>query len=265
VTVISGGITISLNVSVLGSSSKGNSTLVHSSDSALLFDAGLPIRYIIDNLRDLDVAPSSIRGILVSHEHRDHIRSVAKMSQRFAIPVYISETTYDLARGLLDGSHEIIYIEPLERFSIGDFDIMPFPVPHDAAETLGFRIEKGGRSMAMATDIGQLTPLVMDHMKGCTAIVLESNYDREMLMNGPYPPFLKQSIISQMGHFSNEDCLNALKNIVTKDTKYVVLAHLSEENNDPYVALKTVNDGLGQKKVNVMVAYPRKRADSCVL
>lgn len=262
--MMSGGITTGLKVSVLGSSSKGNSTLVHSSDQALLFDAGLPIKYIIDNLRDLDVAPSSVQGILVSHEHRDHIRSVAKISEKFAIPVYISETTYDLARGLLEGSHEIIHIEPLEMFTIGEFDIMPFPVPHDAAETLGFRIERGGRSVAMATDIGQLTPLVKDHMRGCHAIVLESNYDREMLMNGPYPAFLKQRIISQMGHFSNEDCLNALKNIVTRDTKYVVLAHLSEENNDPYVALKTINEGLG-RKVNVMVAYPRKRAESCIL
>jgi phosphoribosyl 1,2-cyclic phosphodiesterase len=227
-----------------------------------LFDAGLPVRYIVDNLRELDVAPSSVRGILVSHEHKDHIRSVAKLSERFGIPVYISQTTFELAKGSLDGSAEIVHIEPLERFFIEDFEITPFPVPHDAAETLGFRIQRGDRSVAMATDIGQLTPLVREHMRGCGAIVLESNYDREMLMNGPYPAFLKQRIISQMGHFSNEDCLKALRDIVTTDTRYVVLAHLSEENNDPYLALKTVHEGL-DLDVNVLVAYPRKRAKSC--
>jgi len=255
-----GGMSIGLEVTVLGSSSKGNSTLVHSSGDALLLDAGLPIRYILDNLHELDVSPSSVRGILVSHEHRDHIRSVAKLSSRYSIPVYISETTYNLAAELLEGSFEIIHIEPLESFSIGEFLITPFPVPHDAAETLGFKIEIGKRSLAWATYIGQLTPLVREHMHGCKAIVIESNYDREMLMNGPYPPFLKQRIISQMGHFSNQDCLNALKNIITDETEYVVLAHLSEENNDPYLALKTMNEGLGRKKVNICVAYPRKRA-----
>ncbi len=250
-----------LRVSVLGSSSKGNSTVVYSSGEAVLFDAGLPIKYIIDNLRELDVAPSGIRGILVSHEHSDHIRTVAKLSQRFSIPVFISPTTYELAESVLKGCSEIVHIEPLIPFSIGDLEITPFPVPHDAAETLGFRIEEDGCAVAVATDIGQLTPLVQEQMSGCTTIVIEANYDREMLLNGPYPAFLKQRIISQMGHFSNEDCLAALKNIVTPETKNVMLAHLSEENNDPYVALKTINEGLNCD-VNVMVAYPRRRIDS---
>jgi phosphoribosyl 1,2-cyclic phosphodiesterase len=250
-----------LSVSVLGSSSKGNSTLVYSGDDGLLFDAGLPVNYMIDNIRELDVNPGSIKGILISHEHKDHIKSAAAFSVKFAIPVYVSQTTFNLAGNVLANCYEVNHIKPLEPFFIGDYEITPFPVPHDAAETLGFRIEKGESKVALATDIGKLTTLVKENMQNCDVVVIESNYDKEMLMNGPYPPFLKQRIISQMGHFSNADCLNALKNIVTDRTRYVVLAHLSEENNDPYVALKTINEGLGQKpNLDVSVSYPRKRA-----
>ena len=154
----------------------------------------------------------------------------------------------------------IEHISPLEAFKVGSFEVTPFPLPHDAAETLGFRIDSGCTSVAIATDIGSLTPLVVEHMRGCRVIVLEANYDYQMLVDGPYPPALKQRILSQMGHFSNSDCLKALKELVTEDTQAVVLAHLSEENNDPGLAVRIMSDGLGGR-VKVLVAYPKNMSE----
>ena len=193
----------------------------------------------------------------------DHVRSVGALAKRTGASVFMSRTTRELVADKLDGC-EVTEVTPLKRFSVGGFEVIPFPLPHDAAQTLGYRVESQGMCMAVATDIGSLTPLVAEHMRGCNVLVLEANYDYDMLVGGPYPAHLKQRILSKMGHFSNEDCLNALKELVTARTATVILAHLSEENNDPYLAAKTISEGLCGR-VKVLVAYPRNKCETVVL
>lgn len=225
-----------------------------------MIDAGLSLRYIRSCMLELGVEPKTLAGILISHEHTDHIRNAPRLSKQLGSTIYLSRTTYGLKSEHFSDCL-IEHITPLEAFKVGSFDVIPFPLPHDAAETLGFRVRSGEATVALATDIGSLTPVVVEHMRGCRVIVLEANYDYEMLVEGPYPPALKQRILGQMGHFSNADCLHALKELVTKDTQAVVLAHLSEENNDPGLAAKTVSEGLGGS-IKVLVAYPKNMSAS---
>lgn len=249
-----------LELVVLGSSSKGNSTVVFNDKDAVLLDAGLSSKYIFEGLEELEISPDMIKGIFISHEHSDHIRSVAKVSKRLNAPVFTTETTRKLKGEVFSSIADVRQMEPLVALELGSLRIIPFPVPHDAAQTVGFRINYNKKTIALATDIGQLTPLVKDHMKGCNAIVIEANYDKEKLLNGPYPAFLKQRILSQLGHLSNEDCVHTLNKIITPETKHVLLAHLSEHNNDPYIAMNTVKNGL-KRNVKVSVAYPARLSE----
>lgn len=240
-----------LSFSVLGSSSSGNCTLVRSGDTAVLVDAGLPLRYISNVMERYS---GRLDGIVVSHEHIDHVRSLRSVAGMYGAPVYMSASV-EFILGMRD-RYRCERLSPDRAVSIGDIRVTPFLVSHDAIEPFGFVIEGAGRSMGIVTDIGSIEEGVVDRLSDRDAIVVESNYDRDMLMRGPYPYQLKTRIMKGKGHLSNVQCSELIRMVVTDRTREVVLAHLSEENNDPLLAMEASMPSIGGS-ANLSLSYPR--------
>jgi len=224
-----------VRVCLLASGSKGNAVFVDTGGSKFLVDAGLSARELLNRLAAIGVEGAELDGILISHEHSDHIRGAGTLARRFRIPLLISFPTLRETGSHL-GKAEVIEFESGYSFAFRDTLIDPFPTTHDACDPVGFVIESREGRFGLATDLGLVTRLVSDKLKGCRAVVLESNHDEEMLMNGPYPWHLKQRIKSRHGHLSNNDSALLLDGIIHGELEGVFLAHLSETNNDPELA-----------------------------
>jgi phosphoribosyl 1,2-cyclic phosphodiesterase len=247
-----------MRICVLGSSSSGNATLIWSKKTSILVDAGFSAREITQRLRSIDFDPNELDGILLSHEHTDHTRGADVLSRRYKIPVYANPTTYSSARNLGKIKEKKIY-KSHKGFEIGDLQITPLVVPHDASEPNAFIIKNKKKKITMATDLGTPTPVFFQLAENSDLYVMESNYDKNMLLNGMYPKFLKKRIHSDFGHLSNTTAARTLKQVVGSSTKYVLLAHLSENNNTPDLALKSANKHLKDfKGLKVKLTYPHK-------
>lgn len=245
-----------LSFSVLGSSSSGNCTLVTDGSTSILLDAGLPVRYTAQKVMEF-TGEEKIDGIFVSHEHYDHTRNLFALAKRFSCPVYLSSPV-SWYLGSFDGVkiNEIKDGFPVE---MGNIRITPFLVPHDAIDPFGFIVEGSGGSMGLITDLGNVSDRIIDLLRNREGLVIESNHDDEMLQNGRYPNYLKRRIMDEKGHLSNQQCSDLLCQVVGPKTRDIVLVHLSEENNDPLLALETSLEALQQKdfNVNLHVSYPR--------
>jgi len=236
-----------MRCTILASGSKGNSTYIESSDGAILVDAGLSAKETLHRLDTTGCAPDAIRAIIVTHEHGDHIRGLDVLARKLECPVYA--TTGTLGDFL---NHRRTSDKPLatctcqyeEPFTVGGFTITPFATSHDAAEPCGFVIGENGTRMGYCTDTGIVTPHMLDLLRRCDGLVLESNHCPEMLANGPYPESLKRRIRSSRGHLSNPAAAAVLR-ALGKDAPQVVLSHLSEINNTPDRAMASARDGLG--------------------
>lgn len=230
-----------MRVCLLASGSKGNSIFVQAGKTKLLVDAGLSAREITLRLESIGVAASDLDGILISHEHGDHIRGAGTLARRFKLPVLISypasKQTHDHFR-----SARLLEFETGCSFEFKDILIDPFPITHDSADPVGFVIDSLGGRIGIATDLGIATRLVREKLKRSKVLVLESNHDEEMLLNGPYPWHLKQRIRSRHGHLSNTESVELLAEIAHPELEAVFLAHLSEVNNDPEI-VRTVHNG----------------------
>jgi phosphoribosyl 1,2-cyclic phosphodiesterase len=234
---------VGVSLTVLASGSRGNSTVVASSRTRLLIDCGLSCRETCRRLDAAGIAPESLSAILITHEHSDHVNGVHVMAKRFRLPVFMTEPTHAEWRRLFkDSTGKQVSAERLETFSpgrgfsVGDIDVMPFTIPHDAADPVGFRFLAEGVRVGYATDLGFLPPNVRDQLRGCDGLVLESNHDLEMLRGGPYPWAVKQRVMSRVGHLSNESLAEFLATDYDGGAAFLVLAHLSEHNNHPDVA-----------------------------
>ena len=227
----------SLSVCVLASGSKGNAIYISDGRTALLFDAGLSGIEIQRRLEAAGLSAADLDGIVVSHEHSDHVRGVGVLSRRFALPVYVSNATAEAAAPQLGTVSEIRPIQIGTTFTINDLAIHPFATSHDASDPAGFTIGCNGRKIGIATDLGIATGMVKHHLKDCTLLVLEANHDPRMLAEGPYPWPLKQRIKSRSGHLSNEDSRDLLADLENHNLCHVILAHLSETNNTAAKAL----------------------------
>lgn len=223
----------------LASGSGGNSYLIRQGDKSLLVDAGLTCKQLLLRIEKINEDPERIIGIVVSHEHTDHIKGVGVLSRKFNIPVYLNRGTLSAARSALGKISQIQIFETGKLFKIGCFTIHPFSVPHDCAEPVGFRISCGAARLGIATDLGVPTNLVTNLLSSLQAVILESNHDPGMLMDGPYPWELKQRVKSRLGHLSNHQSAQLLQRIVNDELEVVVLAHMSETNNDAELALTT--------------------------
>lgn len=235
-----------MKVCVLGSGSKGNCTLVQTGKTTLLIDAGFAGIDIKARLESVGVALESITAILVTHEHHDHIRGVGVVSRRGKLPVYANPATHRAAEkrtGRLFKRHDF---GTGEQFPLGDFLVRPFAVSHDTADPVGYVLSDGRHSMGYCTDTGKVTTVIEHHLRRCDILVLESNHDPKMLREGPYPVYLQQRVRSSRGHLANEDAARFLQRIAGGMLRHVVLAHLSEINNLPALAVQSARDHLGE-------------------
>jgi len=224
-----------LRVSLLASGSKGNSLFIKSGESRILVDAGLSGREIANRLAQIGEDVAKLDAILVTHEHRDHVTAIGPLARRYNLPVYLHPRTHAAlpGAGRLDQLNEF---EVAGRFSLRDLEITPFSITHDASEPVGFMLDTPEGRIGVATDLGIATRLVVDQLKQCRVLILESNHDEEMLRDGPYPWHLKQRIRGNHGHLSNTAAGELLDNLLWDGMEAVFLAHLSETNNDPQLA-----------------------------
>jgi phosphoribosyl 1,2-cyclic phosphodiesterase len=232
-----------LELVVLGSGSKGNSTLVRTPNTALLLDAGLSARQIALRLRDVGFDAQDLDGILLTHEHRDHVGGVRVLAERTGTPVLANAATLEAAADFLGKAERRPFITGWP-FTCGDFAITSFPVSHDSAEPVGYLLEAEGVAAGYATDLGHLTTEVASRICGSHVVVLEANHDVEMLWAGPYPWRTKERIDSKVGHLDNASGAEALAAILGPSTSHLVLAHLSENNNERQLVRDQFSDAL---------------------
>lgn len=231
---------------VLASGSKGNCTYISSGTTAILVDAGLSGIEIERRLASIGVGLQAIDAIILTHEHRDHIAAVPVLSRRTRLPVFANPHTFEAAGTNLDRLHSRREFDTGTAFTINGLEIHPFSISHDAADPVGFTVSDGAMTIGYCTDTGKVTRLMRHRLSGCNGLILESNHDVTMLMAGRYPPYLKQRIRSSIGHLANDEAGGFLQELRHDDLRHVVLAHLSESNNQPDLALNTVNAILGQ-------------------
>lgn len=235
-----------LNFCSLYSGSSGNSLFVETTNTKLLIDAGVSSRKIEKALCDIDIEPSSLDGILITHEHSDHVQGLGTFSKKFNIPVFVNQETLDAMpkqRDKID-SKNIKAFKVSDKFSIGDLDIKPFSIPHDAANPCGFNIWKGSKKISIATDIGHMNNDILKHLEESLFIMLEANYDPEVLRCSSYPFTLKSRIAGPTGHLSNEIAGKTISYLLKSGLKNAMLGHLSKESNFPELAYQTVMDEL---------------------
>ncbi len=226
---------MTLSVSVLGSGSKGNSTLIRDDSFVLLIDNGFSGKELEKRLALQGVHGKDIDAILISHEHNDHIKGVRIVANRYNIPVYANKSCI-AASDLVDIPELVNTISAGDSFMLGPFEISPFTVSHDSVDPLGFVVKKEKNSIACVTDLGFVSNLITEKLKGCKLVILEANHDLEMLRNGTYSWSLKQRVMGKFGHLSNASMADALRDIIGHGLEHVFLAHLSDENNHPEIA-----------------------------
>jgi len=236
----------------LGSGSEGNALVVESGQSRLLLDCGFSVAETVRRLERLGVAPESLDAILVTHEHDDHVGGVARFSRRFGTPVYLSYGTY--AAATCDNFVEVVVIDSHTPFTVGDLEVLPYPVPHDAREPTQFVFGDGAVRLGVLTDAGASTPHIESMLSGLDALVLECNHDLELLRNSAYPERLKERISGRLGHLDNAQAAQILSSIDGSGLQHVVAAHLSQKNNRPELAIDALAGALGCDRNWIAVA-----------
>lgn len=233
----------------LFSGSKGNASVVRSGGSALLIDAGVSCKQILLAMAQHEIKPLSVKGILITHTHSDHIKGLRVLCKKLNAGVYATEQTMStLLREGHMGEESFGGIVNESSQQIGDFSVKSFPTEHDAEGSCGFRIATPDeRICSVCTDLGVVTDIVHEAVSGSDMVLLESNYDAAMLRNGPYPVYLKARIAGREGHLSNESCAEEAFRLVGEGTSRLVLGHLSQENNVPQLAEGVVRAALDRK------------------
>jgi phosphoribosyl 1,2-cyclic phosphodiesterase len=221
----------------LGSGSQGNSLIVEAGDTRVLLDCGFSARTAAERLARLGVPPESLAGVLVTHEHSDHIAGVFRFARRYELPVFLTHGTHAAApRGKLP-LPECRLIDSHTPFVVGELEIHPFPVPHDAREPVQYVFFNGVHRLGVLTDTGEITQHIVDVLRHCDALVLECNHDAAMLAASDYPAMLKRRIAGRLGHLDNDAAAALLRQIDTRRLQHLVAAHLSQHNNRQALAV----------------------------
>ncbi len=254
-----------MRVHILASGSRGNAVYFEFENARLLIDAGISARRIETGLASIGVKAGELDAILVTHEHSDHINGIEVLARRHHLPVFARTRVWNCLKFrqnlAVDCCREIS-----DGFTIGDVEIEPFKIPHDAVDPVGFALHHRNGKYVLATDLGHATPEVRRALCGADVAVLEANHDIEMLDNGPYPMFLKRRIRGPVGHLSNNDTAQLLACLDRRPTMHVFLAHLSQQNNHPAVAEGTVRDYLAEQGCEVgreIVLHPTFQNQGC--
>lgn len=245
----------------LYSGSTGNSLLLQSEHSNILIDSGVSAKKIVDGLEQIGNSISNIDAILVTHEHSDHVQSLGTLSKKYHIPVYANSKTWDAMKSQkdkIDGSN-IKYFTTNEDFEINDVLIHSFSIPHDAADPCGFNFTSGKEKFSVATDIGHMTTNIIDCLQNSKFLMLEANYEPEVLKCSSYPYILKTRIAGPNGHLSNQLAGKTIARLLDSGLEEVMLGHLSKENNFPELAYKSVQEeleyaGFSSSNIGIQVA-----------
>lgn len=246
---------------MLFSSSKGNCCLVKNGSDAFLIDAGVSARRIETSLRAVGTDPASLRGVFLTHEHSDHISGLNQLCKRYGLPVFAPPGCMEPLSRLCPNA--LPFLRPFEPGTVVNLErsrVYAVATPHDAAGSVGFRMDLSGELFGYFTDIGYLTASIVKALSGCRRVVIESNHDVDMLRDGPYPDHLKRRIMGEYGHLSNAACASLLPHLPAYGTKRILLAHLSEQNNTPEIAYEEsatrLQEALTAGTVTLSVATP---------
>ncbi|MCP3922574.1 MAG: MBL fold metallo-hydrolase [Desulfobacterales bacterium] len=245
----------------LASGSVGNSIYIENTTAKILIDAGLSGIEIERRMESKSLTFDDMKGIVISHEHNDHLMGAAILSRRFDIPLYMSRLTYQRVAHKIGEVKNLKIFEPGVSFYIGDFEVHPFQISHDAVDPVGFSVTYKDSKVGIATDLGIATGMVKTHLKDSNMLFIEANHDPEMLINGSYPWSLKQRIRSRHGHLSNFDTRELLVDLKHENLRNVVLGHLSEENNTPDKVLETCGDVFNIDKTSIHLALQSGAGD----
>lgn len=235
----------------MGSGSEGNALLVGSARKGacsgarqryVLLDCGFGLKDSVARMARLGVTPEQLDGIVVTHEHGDHVGGVARLACKYKLPVWLTHGTLRSRPGVFEGVELLHEIDSDQMFSIGDLCIQPYPVPHDALEPVQYVFSDGARRLGVLTDAGRSTPHIEAMLSGCDALVLECNHDAAMLMSGDYPYSLKQRVGGRLGHLNNSDAAGILAKLDTSRLQHLIAAHLSAKNNSAELAVKALSD-----------------------
>ncbi|MDO5490960.1 MAG: MBL fold metallo-hydrolase [Bacillota bacterium] len=242
---------MSLKFCSFASGSSGNSYLIKNDDTAILIDAGISGKRILQGLEETRTPRDAVSALLVTHEHIDHVKSLPVLTKRIpGLEIFANEATWEAIERPVPEETKKMFITG-EPFAVGSLRIRPFPVPHDAAEPVGFSVNGDGSKVSLVTDAGYITEEIIEEILDADLLLLEANHEREMLLMGHYPYPLKQRILSDEGHLSNLSAGECLCRIVERNRKkrQILLGHLSGENNDPHVALLTVENTLMEREI----------------
>ncbi len=228
----------------IASGSSGNSIYVGTDTTHILVDAGISGKRIEQGLNEIGVKGSELGGVVITHEHSDHIKGLGILARKYEVPIYATRETLEEIQGnktLGEYPKELLKpVLPDVEFSVGDMRIKPFSIDHDGANPVAYRIQSGKKSVAVATDMGHFDQYIIDHLQNLDGLLLESNHDVRMLETGPYPYYLKRRILSDYGHLSNDNAGRLLNHILHDNLKHIFLGHLSKENNYEELAFETV-------------------------
>lgn len=244
----------------LGSGSEGNSLLVQAGNTTLMLDCGFSVNETVARLARLGLQAEQLDGILVTHEHSDHIGGVARLARKFKLPVWMTHGTR-LAQQAAFADIAVTELNPYHRITIGDIAVQPFTVPHDAREPVQYVFSDGARRLGVLTDSGHITPHIEASLAGCHALVLECNHDEQMLRGGRYPPTLKQRVGGRFGHLSNHQAAGLLASMDISLLTCIVAAHLSTQNNRPELATQALSGVLSCKQEQITIASQSEGTD----
>ena len=242
---------MSINFCSFSSGSSGNSYLVSSRETALLIDAGISGKKILEGLASSATPPEKVKGLLVTHEHIDHVRSLSVVTKKLPfVQAYANQQTWSVLENKVREERRQIFITG-QRFQIGDIEVKSFPISHDAVEPVGFSFFAGGKQISIVTDTGHINDELYGEIQDADILVLESNHDINMLKMCRYPWNVKQRILGKSGHLSNEDAASVLCRLISARDKSrrILLAHLSRENNFPEMAFQTVRNLLQEEEI----------------
>lgn len=234
-----------MRFSLLGSGSKGNATLIEAGSTRLLVDSGFSLKQLERRLLERGCDPSSLSGIVVTHEHHDHIGGVGPLARKHQLPVMMTHGSWKASAKRVGELPALTLFNCHQPFSLGELEIEPFPVPHDALEPSQFLFRDGCSTLGLLTDVGHVTPHIRQQLDGCDALIIECNHDEQMLEEGPYHSNLKQRVAGALGHLSNRQAHRLLSELDTGKLQHIVAAHLSDTNNLPVLAQRAIADALG--------------------
>jgi|TARA_B110000971_G_scaffold189259_1_gene199504 phosphoribosyl 1,2-cyclic phosphodiesterase len=239
----------------LGSGSSGNSFIVQDDSTTLLVDCGFGLSETVTRLDRYGLKPDQLNGILLTHEHEDHVKGAFSFSNKYNIPIYLSHGTFKMCKKRINENYDINFniISGAKSFIINDIEVTPIPVPHDAREPFQYKFESNLKSIAIITDLGFITNHLIKSLKDIKGLVIEFNHDKNMLLDSDYPQSLKDRVSGMYGHLENMESIKLLKSINHRNIKWIAAAHLSEKNNDENLVKRLISDATMKEDGSIKV------------